>query len=353
MLRRTMLALLIAFSAVATMPSTSRAFVVVCCDAGDISTMKDLAYIATTANPPETIKPRLVTLINVLKDGTWRAWNDPDRGLILGYVASTPDGVYWRDRLIVPFASVIGVTLKSVTPSVEPPPPIVVVPPAPPPTSTSSLTEDQIRAIVRDEIAKNPPTTSTSSSAYPDLIDQGNGELIFLGKDIGTNPRQTDDNGNRVSGDFKARFGVNNYDMGLRALNNWNYESTPNLPYGTFGMDSRSTFSYNQTPKKSENTNPARVYGQAFVIDGGFAQAGYDYETGAELKRGVLLASQRGGVDILFAVTPWRNVGDPVLNKTVFRLRSDGSANPVDAVIDGRLQTLKGCNVGGFRVVCF
>jgi hypothetical protein len=89
------------------------------------------------------------------------------------------------------------------------------------------------------------------------------------------------------------------------------------------------------------------------VIDGGVSQAGYDYATGAQYKPSVLIASQQGGMGILFAVTPWRKVGDPVLNKVAFRIRSDGSANPVDAVIDGQLRTLKSCDVAGAKVVCF
>ena len=97
--------------------------------------------------------------------------------------------------------------------------------------------------------------------------------------------------------------------------------------------------------------------GQTLIIDGG-SQAAYGYLSGAQLytSRNVLIAAQRAGWDMYFAVSPERGPnGDYPLNRAVMRLEAspDWNPNPVHVVIDGELRRLKSCNVGGVTVVCF
>lgn len=191
-------------------------------------------------------------------------------------------------------------------------------------------------------MVESRPATGGSAVAGTSVTDQGNGELVFTGKDTGG---QRQDN---IRGDFKAILGINNFDSGFRLLVNWGCV-IPQLPFWTIGADSHGAFSYNGAPCPTGTWSADQTYGQAFVIDGGWSQRGYSYDTGQPYKPSVLIASQRGGMDILFAVTPWRVVGQPVLNKTVMILHSDGSANPVSIVLDGQIRRLKACG----NTVCF
>lgn len=124
-----------------------------CCTAGEVATLRDLTYIAKEAGAPAAIGTRLVVLADALAYGTYRQWQDADRGLILGYMASTPDGIYWRG-LINSFGATLGVSVKPVGPSVPPPPAPAPLPPpntpvpAPQPTTGTipGLTAAQIGA---------------------------------------------------------------------------------------------------------------------------------------------------------------------------------------------------------------
>ncbi len=170
-----------------------------------------------------------------------------------------------------------------------------------------------------------------------------------------------------LTASYAARFGVNGWDGGVRLVQNWQHEGTTKLPAGTFGMDSRAAFSYNWWPSADGGESPdegpftnepgsalyAAYRGQTLIIDGG-SQVAYDFSTGVPLYRfrAVLLASQRAGWPIYFAVSPDRQNGYPK-NRTVMKLNSDWSGNPVEVVIDGTLRRLKSCNIGGVTVVCF
>lgn len=157
---------------------------------------------------------------------------------------------------------------------------------------------------------------------------------------------------------FHGIISMNGYDGGFRLLQNWQLLGSKYLPGGTIGMDSRATLSYNWWPAELGGESPdngpftnepgSALYnayrGQTLIIDGG-AQAAYDYRTGGQLyrSRALLIASQREGWPIYFAVSPVRVNGYPT-NKAVMKLNSDGSANPVEVVIDGQLQRLVPCD---------
>lgn len=356
--------------------------------AAEVQTLGDLNFIARAkVNHTGPVKDRLYAMALALKgqNGGIVAWkqSDPDPGQALGYMADTdPDGHDPYNRsLIDRLASFLGVSVKAViwpaTPSSPPPGPVVVLPPPAPTAPAPGTVDAAIQALVDSklaglqaqvsglaarlavlEAAAGSGSGTTSSSSLPSIVDNGNGYLTFIARDNGGR-RQGD-----IRGDFQLQWGINNYDAGARALQNWKADGTPcymnALPAATFGMDSRGAFSYNGNPCPVGTWSADQTYGQAFVIDGGWSQAGYDYATGAQYKPGILLASQRGGMDMLFAVTPWRRApipgvrdGDPVLNKTVMRLRSDGSANPVDIVLEGQLRTLRGCTINGVQAVCY
>lgn len=109
-----------------------RAEPVTCCNQGEIATLRTLADIARAGAPPE-IAGRLLNFIQTVTSPESAAnWGDPDRGLILGYMVATGDGVYWRS-LVEDFARSIRVTIKPVGPGVQPPAPPPPLPPAPPP----------------------------------------------------------------------------------------------------------------------------------------------------------------------------------------------------------------------------
>jgi hypothetical protein len=172
-----------------------------------------------------------------------------------------------------------------------------------------------------------------------------------------------------ITDSYAGRCDINGWDGGLRCLQNWQIEGTKSLPVGTFGMDSRAAFSYNWWPAELSDHAPSpdngaftndpssplyEVYrGQTLIIDGG-SQAPTNYLTGGLLstRRHVLVASQRAGWPIYFAVSPTRPGGYPT-NRAVMKLNSDGSQNPVEVVIGGALRRLQSCNIGGVTVVCF
>ncbi len=216
------------------------------------------------------------------------------------------------------------------------------------------------------------PLPPASVAAYSDLISYGNGELDFTGKDNGGS-RQVGPGGIRLAGDFNVKFGVNNYDAGARVLQNWNHAGTRYLPYATYGNDSRGAFSYNWFPAELGSEYPDNAAssvhsdmsnslywpyrGQALVIDGG-SQAAYGYLSGTQLynSRNILIAAQRGGQSIYFAVTPERHAGQThVQNRALMKLESSSNwdPNPVHIVIDGELRRLRSCDINGQRTVCF
>lgn len=99
-----------------------------CCTPSEVQTLRDLVYIAKQT-APDAIIPRLITLSQALAANP-AGWNDPDKGLILGYIAATGDGIYWR-ALIQDYAHLIGVAIKPIgqPQPLPPPPPDVIVPP--------------------------------------------------------------------------------------------------------------------------------------------------------------------------------------------------------------------------------
>lgn len=323
-----------------------------CCDATEIQKVGDLNYLARAAlNHTGPLKDRLYALAMQLKAGTWHQWSDADRPYILGLMAALPD--YQNDAynksVLDSFASEIGVPIQQGV-IIPTPSPVVVVtppPPAPTPVTTTSSLDSLVRSIIREEIAKIPSSTSTAvGSGYPDLIGQNNGEFLFMGIDNGGSRQQG------IRGNFRVHFGVNNYDGGARVLQNWNCFN-PALPWATYGNDSHGSFSYNQGPCPTSTWPAKDTYGQAFVLDGGAYQAAYDYQTGAQLGRSLLFASQHGGIPFVFAVTPVRNVGDPVLNKAVMRLNSDNSPNPIEFVVDGIMRRIRTCVVNNVNTLCY
>lgn len=376
-----------------------------CCDAGQLATIMDLNYIARASlNHTGPLVSRLYQMNMAIGEGRWMTFEDPNRSELLGAIAATGDGIYWRS-LIDAFAIKWGVTVGGApTPT---PTPVPVPTPTPTPTPApspvinmpvkpaicplpagrtvttaklatclayeSARADSLVKIIARLQLAgagSGPapaPTQVVTNTAYPDLISVGNGELTFIARDNGGN-RQEGPAG-RIGGDFKTLFGMNGYDGGARILQNWNHNGTKYLPYSTIGMDSRGAVSFNWFPAELggeyRDNAPASVHsdpnhplyapyrGQFMVIDGG-SQTAYDYSTGAPLYNGrnVLVAAQRAGQSMYFAVSPDRQNGYP-LNRAVMKLRSDWNPNPVEVVIDGTLRQLKSCNVGGQTVVCF
>lgn len=109
-----------------------------CCDEAELRVVGDCNYDSRVIlGHSGEISSRLYQQGVTMKDGSWRTWSDPDRGLILGYIAASPCGSYPPNNAVIKaFAAEIGVTVKSVTltpaPIIVPPaPPPVVVPPAP------------------------------------------------------------------------------------------------------------------------------------------------------------------------------------------------------------------------------
>lgn len=105
----------------------------------ELQTLADLNYIArVTIKPPADIIGRLMVLSSALKNGTYKQWQDADRGYILGLMASTKDGKYWRS-LLDRFAAEIGVTIQNVITSTQPAPA-----PTPAPTPTPAPPTPQV-----------------------------------------------------------------------------------------------------------------------------------------------------------------------------------------------------------------
>jgi hypothetical protein len=160
-----------------------------------------------------------------------------------------------------------------------------------------------------------------------------------------------------ITSTYCGYINQNGWDGGLRFQQNMAGQISrcaPELPGGQFGGDSRFTWSYSQDGDDATNaTLPANArYGQSFVLDGGFAQAGYSYVTGAQLPRGVLLAAQRGGNSLYFGITPFREVGQYPQNKVPFALIADGSDSPVQITASGIEGRIRICNVNGVQVLC-
>lgn len=244
-----------------------------CCTAGEAAILKDVAWVATQANPPADIKARIGTLITVLKSATPLAWSDPDRGLVLGYVAATSEGVYWL-ALLKDYAASIGVSIKSVAPSVEPPP-VVVVPPAPPPAPLpGALDSASIVRIIKSEIAKLPAQPFNGvvdklivrgklcvvDGVYATDCDYDKSEQVQIrqakGAAIGFNANldNTWRQGNEpATGPGYAVFALSP-DLGMRVCQNQAWAVSGYKEYiiakgkGCFGFDSQANFSIQQCP---------------------------------------------------------------------------------------------------------
>ena len=83
-------AILFAASCVATpvfanvSPAAAEA-AVLCCSASEVSTLRDLNYVARRdLKPPADVVNRLLVMSQMLAAGTFRSWNDPDRSALLG-----------------------------------------------------------------------------------------------------------------------------------------------------------------------------------------------------------------------------------------------------------------------------
>ncbi len=372
MRRSTNLILLVAGIAVAPLPAGAQ-----CCTPAEVATLRDLNYLARVAlNHQGELSQRLLAMNVAVSAADYSSWSDPDRGQLLSYMAATPAGKYWR-ALIDSFAALLGVTVRNVSV----PPPL----PAPTPASADTGTiEAAVRASVRDEIAalhvqiaalvtrldalERGTGTAFSTGGAPGVTVPEGGNFI-LRSNLARNPTQTG-----ITDSYCTMLGVNGWDGGFRQLQNWNHCGTRHLPYSSIGMDSMGDFSYSWFPAETSlrgnfpDNAPAAVHenpshplyspylGQALVISGGGQQA-TGYLTGAPLyaSRNVMIAAQRAGQSLYFAVSPHRSsVGTP-LNRALMKLEADPNfpRNPVHIVIDGELRRLKSCNVGGVTVVCF
>lgn len=101
----------------------------------ELSTLGDLNFLARTKLMLSSAeKLRLYDPARGLPKDVPINPADPDRGYLLGLLAATPDGIYWRP-LIDKYAAEIGVTVKAVNvgPATNPPAPPVSVPSTPPP----------------------------------------------------------------------------------------------------------------------------------------------------------------------------------------------------------------------------
>src|SRR5512141_1062942 len=139
MLRGRLIGELALFAALWTTGAPARAEAITspCCTPSEISTLRDLVFIARQAAPPADISQRLLALSQALAARTYRSWSDPDPGTLLGYMAATGDGAYWR-ALIDSFAAEIGTTVKSIgTPSVARAPAQPAAVPAAPATAVA------------------------------------------------------------------------------------------------------------------------------------------------------------------------------------------------------------------------
>jgi hypothetical protein len=167
-----------------------------------------------------------------------------------------------------------------------------------------------------------------------------------------------------ITDEYRGRLSANGWDGGFRLLQNWNYEGTTHLPFSVAGPDSRGAWSYNWWPQGDGggggdigpiDTVTAPYYsGQTLVIDGG-SQRPYAYgtETSLSSRRYALIASQRKGWPLYFAVSPTRPNGYPE-NFAVLKLNSDGSPNPVEIVIDGSLRRIRSCtDASGQKLLCY
>jgi hypothetical protein len=128
-----------------------------CCDASQVATIRDLNYVARAAlNHQGPISARLYAMNQAVSAADYTSWSDPDRGYLLGVMAATPDGSYWRG-LLEAYARRLGVTIRSAplpapapAPAPAPPPPVVL--PQPPPVTAGAI-EAAVRAAVREELA--------------------------------------------------------------------------------------------------------------------------------------------------------------------------------------------------------
>lgn len=210
------------------------------------------------------------------------------------------------------------------------------------------------------ETPSNPVTPPIAYSLGAGVTVPAAGEIEFR-SNLSNAPTQ-----GGITDSYYALCNINGWDGGFRCHQNWAHRGTKLLPVAVDGFDSRGAWSYNWWPaelggESSDNapftvTNAGGSHpyrGQTLIIDGG-SQAAYDYSTGAQLysSRAVLVAAQRAGWPMYFAVSPTRPNGYPT-NRAVMKLNSDDSPNPVEVVIEGQLRRLRSCNIGGVTVVCF
>lgn len=223
-------------------------------------------------------------------------------------------------------------------------------------------------AVVESKPAPTAPPVSVVDVSFPgvEAIDPNGGNLK-LRSNIFNNTVQSG-----LTDSFCAMIGVNGWDGGYRVLQNWNHCGSKRLPYSTMGMDSQGDFSYNWFPAESPlysdpDAAPYNVHedpshplyapyrGQALVIAG--QQRATGYLTGQPLYAGrnVMIAAQRAGQSLYFAVSPHRSAQGTPLNRALLWLEANPNfpQNPVHIVIDGELRRLRSCDVGGQRVVCF
>jgi hypothetical protein len=160
-----------------------------------------------------------------------------------------------------------------------------------------------------------------------------------------------------ITSPYCGLINQNGWDGGLRFQQNMKGQAsfcTPELPGGQFGGDSRFAWSYSQYPDDATAPSiaPNQTYGQSFVLDGGFSQAGYSYVTGAQLPLGVLLAAQRGGQSMYFGITPVRGIGEYPTNKVPLALIADNSNSPVQITASGAEGRIGLCPLNGVRYLC-
>jgi hypothetical protein len=282
-------------------------------------------------------------------------------------MAATGDGAYWR-ALIDSFAAEIGTTVKPVGSPAAARAPVqpsaITAAPAP----VTRARPDPAAVGIGGPPAN--PSTEWVNSILALRSTAGAGSSLLLRGNTAHARTQADNRGVPITDSYWAVVDLDGNDGGFRLLQNFNASGTPHLPWTAIGADSHGAWSYSWYPpsdgtgydqasgqgsgsyKVSDEASPF-YRGQTLVIDGG-SQAPYDYTTGAQIsyKRHVLIASQRVGWPIYFAVSPQRPNGLPE-NKAVMKLDADGDPNPINIVIDGVLRKVVPCTINGMNVLCF
>lgn len=216
--------------------------------------------------------------------------------------------------------------------------------------------------VVRVGILEAKPSNSTNVVASGSVAavsdDQGGGHYAALSQAQLELKANTLHNVTQsgITSTYCGLINQNGWDGALRLQQNMKGQPThcaPELPGGQFGGDSRFTFSYSQYPEDAMTVPATQTYGQSLVVDGGFAQAGYSYVTGAQLPLGILIAAQRAGQPIYFGVTPTRNVGEYPQNRVPFAVESDNSDSPIQLTASGQEGRVQLCTIGAVKVLCF